>query len=244
MESVDNALRLLLLLQQDEPLRVSDAAEELGVARSTAHRLLAMLRYRGFAEQGHDKIYRPGPAFYRAGLGSRAPREVSEVARPYLEALNQQVGETVHLVARAGADVRFLDSVETTRALRVGSRAGALMPAHRTSGGKALLAELSYEELAALYADGLPTDLPFDVADVAGFHRALAMVRRAGYGLNSGESEPGVTAVGACVHGPDGRALAALAVSAPSLRLPKSRVPEIAAAVRATASRLSAELAE
>ena len=63
LESVDAALRLLQMLGRDGQLRVTDAADELGVAASTAHRLLSTLRYRGFAVQAGDRTYRPGPAF-------------------------------------------------------------------------------------------------------------------------------------------------------------------------------------
>ncbi|MFK0296545.1 IclR family transcriptional regulator [Streptomyces sp. NPDC090442] len=242
IESVDNALRLLLILRHAAPLTVSAAAAELGVARSTAHRLLAMLKYRGFAEQSGDRTYRLGPALHDARAAARPDRDVREAARPHLEALNQRVGETVHLMVRVGTDVRFLDSVEATHALRVSSRAGAVMPAHRTSGGKALLAELSRDALAALYEDGLPTELPFAADDIAGYHRALSSIRTVGYGLNNGESEPGITALGCCVRDANGRAVAAIALSAPTLRFPRGRIPEIETAVKKVAAQVSEQL--
>jgi DNA-binding IclR family transcriptional regulator len=62
IESVDNALRILQVLRDSGQARVSDVAAELGIARSTAHRLLAMLVYRDFAIQAADRSYRPGPA--------------------------------------------------------------------------------------------------------------------------------------------------------------------------------------
>jgi IclR family acetate operon transcriptional repressor len=55
IQSVDYALQLLLILKRDGVLRVSEAAAELGVARSTAHRLISMLRFRGFVEQARDR---------------------------------------------------------------------------------------------------------------------------------------------------------------------------------------------
>ena len=62
IEAVDNALQLLQLLRDGGALRLKDAADELGVAPSTAHRLLAMLVYRGFAVQDETRRYVPGPA--------------------------------------------------------------------------------------------------------------------------------------------------------------------------------------
>jgi IclR family transcriptional regulator, acetate operon repressor len=67
LESVDNALRLLQMLRDVGAVRLNQAATELGIARSTAHRLLAMLVYRGFAVQDEKRIYHPGPAM---GAGS------------------------------------------------------------------------------------------------------------------------------------------------------------------------------
>jgi DNA-binding IclR family transcriptional regulator len=241
--SVDHALRLLLLLREDRPLRASEAAEELGVARSTAHRLFDMLRYRGFAVQNGDKAYIPGPALRRAATGGDARQKLREIARPHLEQLNREVDETVHLMVRNGAEVIFLDSVETRRVLRVGSRVGATMPAHRTSGGKALLAELSRGELRTLYAQGLPADLPAQLRDVDDFYLALAAVRQCGYGLNVGESEPGVTAVGVCVRDTARTALGALALSAPTLRMPRARVPDVAKCLAERARAMEADLA-
>ncbi|MGH3343239.1 MAG: IclR family transcriptional regulator [Carbonactinosporaceae bacterium] len=244
IDSVDNALRLLLLLQHRRRLRVSDAAAELGVARSTAHRLFAMLRYRGFAAQHPDKTYGPGLVFYELGLSERPSRDIRETARPHLEWLNRLLDETVHLMVLTGSQVTFLDSIEATQALRITTRAGVIMPAHRTSGGKALLAELAEEELVSTFPDGPPGDTPFAPDDMAGFRRALAGVRRRGYGVNVGESERGITAVGACVRSHDGRPVAALTVSAPSVRLPTRRVPQIARPLLEAARRMQVDLAK
>jgi DNA-binding IclR family transcriptional regulator len=242
--SVDHVLRLLLLLQRRDRIRVKDAADELGVARSTAYRLLSMLRYRGFAIQHPDRSYGPGPVFHQAGLGAGPPADIRAAARPHLEWLRQRSGETAHLMVLAGRSVAFLDSAEAAQALRVGTRAGDVMPAHLTSGGKALLAELTLAELAATYPDGPPGDGGPRARDIPRFHKVLQAVRRRGYGVNVGESERGITAVGACVHDPAGRAIAALTVSAPSLRLPRGRIPQFAELVLAAVRRAEADLAQ
>lgn len=241
--SVDNALRVLLLLQQAEPLRVSQVAEELGVARSTAHRILSMLCYRGFAIQTEGRVYRAGPALYRFRPAGASRRDLTQAARPHLERLNLELDETVHLMVLRGSTVSFVDSIEARQALRVGSRAGATMPAHLTSGGKALLAELSTEELELLYPDGPPALSGIEARSVADFRRALQGVRRRGYGINIGESERGLTAVGACVHDPAGPAVAAVSISAPSLRLTRARIPDAAEALLRTTRLIETALA-
>lgn len=242
VESADNVLRLLLLLSERRLVRVTDAAEHLGVARSTAHRLLGALTYREFAVQDAHKAYRPGPAFDRLVLGTPSSVDLRSVLHRHLEWLNGEVGETCHLMMLEGNGVRFIDCVEASHVLRIGSRVGMLLPAHCTSGGKALLAELSADHLAALYPRDLPDSPAGPAVRRAALRRQLATVRRRGYATNFEESERGIVAIGACVRDTAGRAVAALAVAIPGPRCPRSEVPALAKVVRAAATAASADL--
>src|ERR1700744_5092736 len=88
VQSVDHVLQLLLMLKRDGLLRVSDAAAELGVAKSTAHRLTSMLRFRGFVEQAADRTYRVGPALADLGGGGlSSSTALLGIARPHLARL-------------------------------------------------------------------------------------------------------------------------------------------------------------
>ncbi|MDT7710801.1 MAG: IclR family transcriptional regulator, acetate operon repressor [Pseudonocardiales bacterium] len=223
VEAVDNTLRLLTLLWRDGAVRVSDAATELGVARSTAHRLLRMLVYRGFAVQRDDRSYVPGPALARS-VPCTDPAFLRSWLRPAMEQVNRVLDETVHLVVRDRDHVRFVDSIEAAQPLRVGSRAGVRLPAEVTSGGKILLAHLPPPAVRALYAGRADID-------PERLERMLARTRRQGYGINSDGTEPGITAVGVCVPDPGGEPFAAVSVSAPTMRFRRARAPEIAAAL-------------
>ena len=148
ISSVDNALRLLGLFSDRKQVRVADASRELNVANSTAHRLMQMLKYRNYVRQDPDsKAYLPGPELVRIGLAVVAQSDIRAIARPYLEQLVADVGETVHLVELQGDQVIFLDSVESPRILRISSRTGASLPAYATASGKALLASLDDVQL-------------------------------------------------------------------------------------------------
>jgi DNA-binding IclR family transcriptional regulator len=223
-----NALRAVRLLHERDELRVMDVADQLGVARSTAHRVLAMLVFEGFAEQDRHKVYRPGPSL-RAIRGSQAapPPDLITVAHPHLQRLAATVRETTHLMVLEGNGTRFLDGVEGPQALRVSYRTGTLLPAHMTSGGKALLAELTPDRLRALYPNGLPGSGAKAPEDLDRLAAELAAVRRNGYAYNLQESEPGVNAVGACIRDRTGAAVAAVAVAAPSSRCPRARLMEL-----------------
>ena len=79
-------------------MRVADASRTLGVAPSTAHRLISMLQYHGFVEQDpRSKVYRAGAALAQIGLAVVRAMDVRAIARPVMERLNSDLGETIHL---------------------------------------------------------------------------------------------------------------------------------------------------
>jgi DNA-binding IclR family transcriptional regulator len=226
--AADTVLRVLLLLNECGELRVFETAARLGIARSTAHRMLAMLVYHGLAEQDGRHIYRPGLALRQLRGPAGPPPDLVTTAHPVLRKLAATVRETTHLMVLEGNGVRFIDGVEGAQTLRVGPRTGMLLPAHTTSGGKALLAELPLDQLATLYPHGLPLSDTAALTDYAQLRRELAATRRRGYGTNSGESERGVSAVGAVVRDHAGHAVAAIAVAAPSSRYQRGSIRELA----------------
>ena len=125
LRSVDNALRLLDLIGQRQVLRVAEAAEALGVAGSTSHRLLTALRQRGFVLQDKPhSAYRPGPALNAIGLAAIGRIDIRRIARPILEDLAESTQETVSLCLLEGRSVRFIDCVESPRPVRVGDFSG------------------------------------------------------------------------------------------------------------------------
>jgi IclR family transcriptional regulator, acetate operon repressor len=244
LASVDNALHLLQLLRDTGSLRLKDAAEELSVAPSTAHRLLAMLIYRGFAIQDENRRYLPGPAMGEGPAGMRSTRHLKELAQPHLELLASRVGETVNLMIRVGTKVRFLTSVEGSGILRVGDRQGAVLPAHRTSGGKAMLAELDASTLDKLFRSELNmADDRIPDSRYPAFLNELDLIRANGFAANYEGTEQGVSAIGVAVHDPLGLAIAALSVSTPTTRFASLVSSGLARAALQTAHELELDIA-
>jgi DNA-binding IclR family transcriptional regulator len=220
--SVDNALLLLELIGQRQALRVAEAADLLGVARSTAHRLLTALRRRGFVMQDRPNgAYRPGPALVEIGLAAVSRIDIRRVARPVLEEVRELTQETVSLAVLEGTTIRFVDCAEGPRSVRVGNRTGVVRPAHASAVGKAILAGLSDAEVLRRYPD---EQLPAATTDAALTGRAallleLAAIRTQGYALNWEESADGVCAVAVALRDTVGQPLAGLGVAAPSSRM-------------------------
>jgi IclR family acetate operon transcriptional repressor len=166
-----------------------------------------------------------------------------QVAAKYLDELGAALDETIHLATLQGAQVFYLDGREPARALRVASRAGTLRPAHCTSAGKALLAELGRDELLQLYPDEeLAQVTDRSIRTSSQLLIDLGDAHRRGYAVNFGELEDGIGSVGVAVRGNDGRALASLAVGAPMTRIDDARITEMVEAVSAAARSLGEDL--
>ena len=243
IESVDNALRILQLIRDSGQVRVSKVAAELGIARSTAHRLLAMLVYRDFALQTEDRAYRPGPALSAPPLRGEPAQRLRQVLAPHMETLCDQVAETINLMIRLGTQTRFLHTVESAQLLRVGDRQGTILPAWQTSGGKVLLAELPDAQLTALLrgASGRPPEGMTEAGRRA-LVAELRQVRDQGYAENIEESESGVCAVAVCVRDPAGDPVAALSVSCPSVRYTLDRARFFVRELRGTLTRAQPDI--
>lgn len=241
IESVDNALRLLWLIGERSSLRLTDASQYLGVASSTAHRLLAMLQYRGFVQQNlTSRAYEAGPSLDRIAFSVLRRLDVRERARPVIEKLSEQVGETVHLGRLEGQHVHFIDAVESSRAVRVGSRLGRSMPAHCTSTGKAILAELSEAQLLALYpAEGLEQMTPRSIASREVLLQVLREAKRQGYAVSREESEEGVSSL-AVALGASVWPFMALNVSAPTNRMTPAARKKVVGRLRDAAAEIDA----
>ena len=220
IDSVGNALELLRAFEHDSEIRVNQASRDLGLSRSTVHRLLTTLVFHGFVEQDMTtRSYRPGPALTGLGLAVVEKSDLRTVARSAMEKLARATQETVHLTVLQGEHVLCLDSIESTRSVRTGSRVGWSLPTHATAAGKALLAALSDSEVAAIF----PSDLIESSGAIATVRRIdlmaeLEFIRARGYSTNLGQSEPDVSAIGVALRDRQGRARAALSVTAPRTR--------------------------
>lgn len=215
------------------------AADALGIAPSTAHRLLTTLTQSGLAAQNDDRFYVQGPAFARLRLPPSHPDALLAVVDPHLTKLANATGETTHLVVTEGTTVRFIHSVEGLAALRVASRAGMVMPAHLTSGGKALLAAMSDEAIRKLYAKGIPKSPNSKIETVDDLIAEIAIIRERGYADNLDQSEPGISAIGVALH--RNNAPAAISISMPSVRYRRDRTRELVAILFSTAADIDSQ---
>jgi DNA-binding IclR family transcriptional regulator len=213
--SVDSALRALHLLRDSGALRITDLARALGVSPSTAHRVLAMLVYQGFAVQDDRLRYVAGPALCAPVVLSERNAELARAARPILEQLRSSCGETVSLAVRIGVHARVLLTLGGGPD-ELGDRHGHVYPAHASSAGRALLAAAPDELLGRLYGgDGArlratATEPP----DLAVLMREIGRTRDRGFAVCEEEIHRGVSSVAVpVVAGPQPCAIVILAAA-------------------------------
>ena len=157
--------------------------------------------------------------------------------------LSEHLRESVHVGMLDGANVRFLAAVEGPAAVRVASRLGRTLPAHCTSTGKALLAQLPESELRQLLPEEqLERVTPHSIATRSELEEELSRTRRRGYAANREESEEGVASVAVPIPTSAPGLRLALNAAAPRHRLAKSQYPAVADALRVAAEQIADHL--
>lgn len=216
-----------------EPLGTTDFARQLGMTKSAVFRILVTLEERGYVTK--DPVtarYTLGPRL--ASLGERALSgiELRQIARPVMERLHAEFGETVNLGVLEGSEIIYIDMVESTHGLRMSARIGSRHPAHSTALGKAILAYLPEEQLDATLSGKLAARTSHTITKPTTLREQLRAVRERGVSEEFGENEEGARCLGVALFDLHGLPTAALSVSAPDTRIDDARSAEIAQALR------------
>ncbi|WP_405921791.1 IclR family transcriptional regulator [Streptomyces sp. NBC_00122] len=216
-QSVERALAILPLLAKG-PAGLGAVADELGVHKSTALRLLRTLHERGFVYRQPDGRYRLGAQLFALAAEAVENLDVREVAHPHLVELNKITGHTVHLALLQDDEVVYIDKVDSRYPVRMYSRIGKPVPLTVAAVAKLLLADLPEPERRSLAGRiEYPRYTARSTPDAAAFLRELDLVRDQGWATDLGGHEESINCLGAPVYGPAGRVAAALSVSAPSV---------------------------
>lgn len=248
VQAVSRALGILeTLAQENNSMALKELAERAGLKVTTAHRLLSTLMAHGFAAQDRDTLrYRLGFKAFEIGNAALASMDIRTVARPFLRELVERVNETTNLAILDQGEVVYIDQLESTNIVivKMFARIGSRGPAHCTGSGKVLLAGLPDGELQNL----------LDRMDLVRFTgRTLTQkedllaeiekIRDNGYAVDRGERDEGVYCVAAPIRNHEGRVVAAISVSAPTIRLETDNsLDGIIPAVVATAGAISSRL--
>lgn len=244
LSSVANAIRVVKAFSDHEfEIGISSLANRLGLAKSTVHRLATTLIDAGILEQNPETgKYRLGLLVFELGSLVRRKIDVYNEAKPWLFALRDQTGETVHLAVLGRQGLVYINFIESQKAIRMSTGLGQRKPLHCTAEGKALLAFQPAETIERVIAAGLERLTPKTITDPAILRDELAVVRARGYATDDEESEPGMRCIAAPVRDDSGNVTAAVGIAGPVQRLTKkmllSHAPALLNAVASMSQRL------
>ena len=215
---------LSLFDREHEEWRVSDAAQALGMAKSSTHDLMSSMAHIGLLSQTDQGRYRLGWKIVELSETLLATTELRTIARPVMEELIHAHQETLHLAILQKGKVVYLDKLEGMQTVRVElTGLGTHLYPHCTGVGKVLLAHLPWtcvEELIGEY--GLPGFTEATITDIEALKEELANVRKRGYAYDLGEIITDLRCVAAPIRDFQGRVIAAISMSVPAFRFERS----------------------
>jgi DNA-binding IclR family transcriptional regulator len=239
--SIDKALAVLEAIAEHH--RVTDIAAATGVSKSTVHRILQSLVDWGFARPDGAGGYEPGPRILTLAGKVMSRFDPSRQAAGALRALHESTGYTTHFGILGGDEAVYVEKLEGRRPYQMPSRVGMSLRLHSTAIGKAILAELSDDEVLAISGrTGLVRLTPATLTSVDGLLAHLAKVRALGYAMDDEENEPGIRCVGAAVFDHTGRVLGGISISTLAMDMERDALEELAPVVIAAARDVSLAL--
>jgi DNA-binding IclR family transcriptional regulator len=240
VQSVDRAVSVMELLARRGSVGVTEVANEIGIHKSTAHRLLTTLRARGLVEQdATTEQYRLGFALVLLASTVTADLDVLRCARPVCERLSEQTHETVTVAVLEDDDAVVIhQTVSKSSALSV-DWTGRHTPIHATAAGQIFLSHMPEDQRRRILRGPLERFTENTLFAPATLEERARETRDRGYGSTVEELEIGLNAVGVPVHSSDGAVVATVSVSGPAFRLPAEDIPEVAKVVKDAASEIS-----
>lgn len=242
MELLRRAFGILSALSEAPvSLSIAEIATQVGLPRSTVHRLLNVLAGHGMIRQEVDsKRYRLGPGFLRFRDSYGMHMGVPDLVEPALRQLSLRLGEAVFLTVLDGAETVCALTVESPTPLRFLMRVGAVMPVHCAASARVIAAYQSPEMQERLTGqEPYPSPTPRTVTTRKELIEILATIRSKGFDVCEEEMESGVTAIAVPVRNHSGRVVASVTAIGPAERLSASRRPALIGAVEQTGTAVS-----
>jgi DNA-binding IclR family transcriptional regulator len=216
VQVINRAASILRAVRKSGGLTLAQLAREVGLARTTAYRIVATLETEGMLTTTS-----PGGKIQLGTelvlLGAAVRTDVRRELRPFLEELSLRVDETVDLAVLDKDHCLFLDQIIRLRRLHAVSGIGVEFPLHCTANGKALLTTIPIEEVMRILPEKLTIYTPTTIQTREQLLQELETVRAEGLAYDREEYTQGICAVGAVVYAPMD-SIVAISIPVPSVR--------------------------
>ncbi|MEY2619742.1 MAG: hypothetical protein RL522_2744 [Pseudomonadota bacterium] len=231
------------LSRGERPMTLADLVQVTGRPKGTVHRMVSTLVNTGFATYSRPTgSYALTLKAWRIGSSALRDFDLVDVARPGLERLRAETGETVHLsVLEPSGEIVYVAKVMSPKSISVQTRLGQLSPSWCTATGRSILA--FHGEMAdRILAERLIKRTPRTVTDVSELRRILARTREEGYAVTRGENHPEMGGVAAPIRDHAGQVIASVGVAMPVYRMTADVVRQVVPRVRLAATQISREI--
>jgi IclR family transcriptional regulator, KDG regulon repressor len=244
IQSLQRGLQVLTIVAEAEnEMTASEIATATGLHTSTIHRFLVNLESAGYLHRDKDATYRLGARCISLGQSALKQLDVRRASYSILEQLNRATREAVHLVIRDQAAAVYIEKFDSLEPLRIFSRIGARVPLHCTAAGKILLAFMEAAGQGELLEHLEFTRFtPNTVCSLRALKMELTNVKKLGYAQDNEEHEPNIRCLAAPIWDSHRNITAAFSVTAPSMRMSRTRIRELIPIMRSVSLKISGRL--
>ncbi|SMQ64688.1 transcriptional regulator, IclR family [Bacillus sp. OV166] len=222
VQSLERALTILNKLSEyPDGIQITRLSEQIGLTKSTIHRLLATLSSMNYVvkDEETDK-YKLGLQVLFLSRNLLNNSDIVTVSKPFLEKLSQEVNETVHLCIEDRGEVVYIDKIESTQTIRMYSRIGSRAPMYCTGVGKILLSDKNQDEFNELISNiNFIPKTPSTITSKEEFIEEIEKVKSQGYALDNAENEVVLRCIAAPIFDHKGKIIASFSISGPSNRV-------------------------
>src|SRR5207302_5153996 len=242
--ALQRGLRLLHLFSESpRGLTAKQVAASSRLPVSTVHRFLANLVTAGFLNRDGEGTHHLGIACFSIGQAALGQLDIRRLSLPYLQGRNQQTRETIHLTVRHGLSAVYVEKLESPEPLRIHSRIGAAVPLYCTAVGKVMLAYMPQDERVAVLPQlGMKRLTPNTAGSLQELEAELYRVRKNGYACDLEEHELHIRCVAAPIWDHAGGVNASVSITAPMVRMPVSRLRQLAPLIQNAGIQISKAL--
>ena len=230
VQSLERALTILNKLSEyPNGLQVTRLAEQVGLTKSTVHRLLATLVNMNYVtkDEETDK-YKIGLQILFLSRNLLNDNDVITVAKPHLEKLSLEVNETVHLCIENLGEIVYVDKIDSNQTVRMFSRIGSRAPMYCTAVGKVLLSGMEQDKVESVISKTeFIAKTPTTITSKEELIEEIQKIKKEGYALDNAENEESLRCIAAPIYDHNGKMIASFSISGPNNRVTMEMVNEI-----------------
>ena len=244
VRAVERALDILLCFTMERPtLSLTEIAEQVGMHKSTIHRLLATLESKRFITRDKTTgMYQLGFLFIELASIMLHDLDVQRWALPFLQKLSLESGETVDLAILDNDHVVYLQVVESSQRVKIAAAVGEQLPVFCTATGKAFLAYLPEDKVHVILAQGLTKYTERTLISLEDLYKDLHKTRERGFALSEQEYEKDINAVASPIMDANGCPIAVIAIVGPAYRMSRDRMLTLGQTIRDTCEAIAREV--